>query len=62
VTHRGQLLEFVGQYHTDIASETPGDVTSAVVEDAVARAAGTKVSCLLSHYVLLTAVNRYTLS
>jgi hypothetical protein len=59
VTHRGQLLEFVGQYHTDVASETPGDVTSAVVEDAVARAAGTKVRrCSLSQSVLLTASNR----
>jgi hypothetical protein len=42
VTHKGQLLDVVGQFHTDVASENSGEVSAAIVAEAVARAAGTR--------------------
>ncbi len=42
VTHKGKLLDFVGQYHTDVSSETAAEVSDAILQDAVARAAGTR--------------------
>lgn len=42
VTHKGQLLDVIGQFHTDVASESPSEVSAAIVSEAVARAAGTR--------------------
>lgn len=42
VTHKGLLLDVIGQFHTDVASESSDEVSSAIVAEAVARAAGTR--------------------
>jgi hypothetical protein len=42
ITHKGEVLEFIGQYHVDLAAETAAEVTSDIVLDLVERAAGVK--------------------
>ena len=40
ITHKGQILDFIGQFHTDCASEDASEVSSAILLDLVERAAG----------------------
>ncbi len=41
VTHKGQLLDVIGQFHTDVSSESADEVNASIVAEVVARAAGT---------------------
>ncbi len=40
VTHKGQLLDFIGQYHVDLSASEPQEVSTESVLDLVNRTAG----------------------